>query len=116
MSEVGLYRHVDLEKNPLVWEEETIHHPAPVKTYLLPKQKICGGRRGFTDSIGFWYLPPAQKVFLEATEVLQEEFLSVVVVYGFFFPVSLRLLNTLNNEVRGFESVVSLAIPAFRAF
>ena len=41
----------------------------------------------FLVFIGFLYPPPAWKVFLFGPEKFSKDFLSVVVVYAFFFSV-----------------------------
>ena len=76
----------------LCWEKESIHRPAPVRNFSLPKKmgpqrKDFGGRYGFPGFIGFLHLPPAWKVFLRGQQSSLKDFLSVVVVCAFFFSV-----------------------------
>ena len=72
-------------------EKESIHRPAPVQNFSLPKKN--GGHRGkisvvdmvFLVFIGFLYPPPAWKVFLWGQKSSPNDLLSVVVVYAFLF-------------------------------
>ena len=80
-----------MQKWPANWEKESMHRPAPVKNFLLPQKN--GGHRGkisvvdmaFLVFIGFLYPPLAWKVFLCGQKSSPKDFLSVVVVYAFFF-------------------------------
>ena len=93
----------------LMWEKESTYYPALVKIFFCQKN---GGHRGkisvvciyiyiytciyiyirveksFVVFIGPLYPPPAWKVFLSGQKSSPKDFLSVVVVYVFFFSVN----------------------------
>ena len=75
------------------WEKESIHCPAPVQNFSLPK-KVGATEERFRwwiwvswFSRGFCIYHRPGKFFFKARKVLQKEYLSVVVVYAFFFSV-----------------------------
>ena len=73
------------------WGKESIHRLAPVQNFSLPRkngvhrEKISVVDMVFLVFIGFLYPPPAWKVFLLGQKSSPKDFLSVVVVYAFFF-------------------------------
>ena len=53
-----------VSKLKLSWEQESIHRPAPVRNFSLPKKRISVVDMVSLFFIGFLYLPPAWKVSL----------------------------------------------------
>ena len=77
----------------LRWEKETIHRPAPVQNFALQKKMGSTGKISVVD-YGF---PGFYRVFVSTTglesfslrpESSPNDFLSVVVVYAFFFSAT----------------------------
>ena len=69
------------------------------RTFLCRKNGVHRGRISVVDMvflvfIGFWYPPPAWKVFLFGQKSSPNDFLSVVVVYAFFLLCYRDATNT----------------------
>ena len=83
-------------------KKESIHHPAPVQNFSLPKKRGHRGKISVVDMvflvfIGFLCPPPAWKVFFEARKVPQKIF---VFFFGggsvcFFSSLTLQKLTRL---------------------
>ena len=68
--------------------------------------KISVVDMAFLAFIGFWYPPPAWKVFLFGQKSSPKDFLSVVVVYAFFFSAQSRGRGVWNCGGKGRLSVL----------
>ena len=75
-------------------EKKAIRRPAPVRNFSFaetkrgPLRKDFRGRYAFLVFIGFLYPPLAWRVLLCGQRSSLDDFLSVVVVYAFFFSVT----------------------------
>ena len=80
---------------------ETIHHPAPVRNFSLPKKKEGLQRKEFGGRSGFLSFSRVLASTTGLESLCGKDFLSVVAVYGLFLPsLSLSSTSTLVREPR----------------